>query len=167
MPPDSSSCYPLEVLDESIIREVVIREIAEVELLRVFELCTRHGAHSKVEQVNANGDIGRPLSLQWDSMLFLWSTRDFEPKYRIYKMSKNRNKAKNFADDALNESLPDGCERRTSLEYSTFCFSAKLSHRAQPGDDSSFILRLVDRTRYHCRALAMYIYLASLSVQLK
>ena len=68
-------------------------------------------------QAGASVDIGRPLSLKWDSMFVLWSTRDFEPKYRMYKMFKNWDKVKKFVDDALNECLPEGCERRTSLEW--------------------------------------------------
>ena len=47
-------------------------------------------------------------------MFVLWSTQDHEEKYRLYEMPKNWEKVKKFVDDAFNEYLPEGSERRTS-----------------------------------------------------
>ena len=61
--------------------------------------------------------VDRPISLEWDKMLVLWSTDDYEKKYTIYDRPGKWEKVKKFIDDALNECLPEGCERRTSLAW--------------------------------------------------
>ena len=63
----------------------------------------------------------RPLSLKWNSMLVVWSTEDYERTYSLYQMYRSWEKAKKFIDDALNECLPEGCGRRTSLEWWWSC----------------------------------------------
>lgn len=62
-------------------------------------------------------DIDRPLSLEWDTMFVLWSTHDYEKKHHMYTAVGTWSEVKQFVDDALNECLPEGCERRTSLEW--------------------------------------------------
>ena len=61
--------------------------------------------------------VDRPISLEWDKMLVLWSTDDYEKQYTIYDRPGKWERVKKFIDDALNECLPEGCERRTSLAW--------------------------------------------------
>ena len=63
----------------------------------------------------------RPVSHEWRWMLVIWSTRDYEEKYESYRSWGNWEKIEKFIDDALNECLPEGCERRTSLEWWWSC----------------------------------------------
>ena len=59
----------------------------------------------------------RLFSLEWTWMLSVWSTDDYEETYSLYQRFGCWEKMKKFVDDALNECLPEGCERRTSLEW--------------------------------------------------
>lgn len=59
----------------------------------------------------------RPVSRDWEWMLVLWSTETYEEAYSMYQIDGSWEKVKKFIDDALNECLPEGCERRTSLEW--------------------------------------------------
>ena len=63
----------------------------------------------------------RPVSHEWRWMLVIWSTRDYEEKYESYRSWGNWEKIEKFIDNALNECLPEGCERRTSLEWWWSC----------------------------------------------
>ena len=58
-----------------------------------------------------------PASRKWKCMLVLWDTRNYEETYATYQGRGSWERVKNFIDDALNECLPEGCERRTSLEW--------------------------------------------------
>ena len=58
-----------------------------------------------------------PVSREWNWMLVLWDTRDYEEAFATYQALGRWERVKNFIDDALNECLPEGCERRTSLEW--------------------------------------------------
>ena len=58
-----------------------------------------------------------PASRKWKRMLVLWDTRDYEETYDTYQRRGTWERVRNFIDDALNECLPEGCERRTSLEW--------------------------------------------------
>ena len=75
-----------------------------------------------IRQVGVSGlRMERPVSLEWRWMLVVWSTRDYEEQYESYKMWGNWPKVEKFIDDALNECIPEGCERRTSLEWWWSC----------------------------------------------
>ena len=71
-----------------------------------------------IRKVGATGlKFERPVSRKWDWMLVLWSTRDYEQRYATYQARGSWKRVETFIDNALNECLPDGCDRRTSLEW--------------------------------------------------
>ncbi|TBU52890.1 hypothetical protein BD310DRAFT_888743 [Dichomitus squalens] len=55
-------------------------------------------------------EIGRPLSLEWDRILYVWTNYDIEEKYFGYGFSRKGRfeAAKKIVDEAMNECLPDG-----------------------------------------------------------
>ena len=61
--------------------------------------------------------VERPVSHDSRMLLVVWSTRNYEKKFAEYRIMGNWEKVERFIDDALNECLPEGCERRTSLEW--------------------------------------------------
>ena len=61
--------------------------------------------------------ISSLVSQEWPWMFVLWSTRDYEQKYATYQMFGCWETVEKFIDNALNECLPEGCDRRTSLEW--------------------------------------------------
>ena len=61
--------------------------------------------------------IGRPLSLEWDKILFVWTNYNYEEKYRCNGLAlKGRfERAKKFVNEAMNECFPEG--KRTELRW--------------------------------------------------
>ena len=70
-----------------------------------------------VKEVGALLIIHRPLSLEWKMMLALWTNYDEEEKFAVFKATNSWKKVYWFIEDALNECLPPGVERRTSLQW--------------------------------------------------
>ena len=93
-----------DLMDESL--ALSIRRFATLDVMIHF-----------LGEVGARLTFERPVSRTLDWMLVLWSTDDYEEKYARYKMRGNWEKIEKFIDNALNECLPEGCERRTSLEW--------------------------------------------------
>ncbi|TBU21742.1 hypothetical protein BD311DRAFT_771646 [Dichomitus squalens] len=55
-------------------------------------------------------EIGRSLSLEWDSIIYAWTNYDADEKYFGYGLSQKGRfeRAKKLMDEAMNECLPEG-----------------------------------------------------------
>lgn len=69
------------------------------------------------ENTGAALSVERPISLERQWLFVLWSTEDVEEMYWMYRRIGNWRKLEAFIDAAMNECLPEGCERRSSLEW--------------------------------------------------
>ena len=96
-----------DVTDDQLADEELLRHLRRMSLFDVkLHFC--HQAGSKGLR------IGVPKSQEWKRMLVVWSTDDYE---KVYNWYDDWAKTGKFIDDALNECLPEGCKRRTSLAW--------------------------------------------------
>lgn len=140
-----------DLTDDHLADEDLVEHLRGIATIRVM----MHFVHA-----GADVYIDRPLSLEWDTMFVLWSTNDFEHKYRMYKILRKWDRVKKFMDDALNECLPQGCERRTSLEWwwsweNSFVSAVLARRSAEPGTDRASPLGSL------FRMMCVYILVAS------
>ena len=70
-----------------------------------------------IDEVGARLTVHRPLSQEWNMMLALWTNYDIDQKFARFRATNSWKKVFWFIEDALNESLPPGVERRTSLQW--------------------------------------------------
>ena len=61
--------------------------------------------------------VERPVSLEWQNILVVWSTDNYKEGYGMYAQFGTWKRVEKFIDDAMNECLPEGCQRRTSLAW--------------------------------------------------
>ena len=70
-----------------------------------------------IDEVGAHMTIHRPLSQEWKMMLALWTNYDIDQKRARFEATNSWKKVYWFIEDSLNENLPPGVERRTSLQW--------------------------------------------------
>lgn len=103
-----------DVTDDHLADEQLFHHLRRKSLLDVMAYFQREGGAFDLR-------IDLPLSQEWRRILVVWSTKDYEEMYNGYKWYGDWSKVEKFIDDALNECLPEGCERRTSLAWWKTC----------------------------------------------
>ena len=82
-----------------------------------LRIATRAVIMHFITEVGAHLTIRRPLSHEWEMMLALWTNYDIDQKFAVFKATNSWKKVYWFIEDALNECLPPGVERRTLLQW--------------------------------------------------
>ena len=101
---DFADLTPEQLADEKILPS--LRRMATIKVIAHIRSAT--GAMLKVDQ---------PVSLDWQWMLVIWTTDDVEEKYARYKRLGEWETIETFVNEAMNECLPEGSEKRTSLDW--------------------------------------------------
>ena len=109
-----------DITDDHLADEQLFHHLRRMALLNVISHFHREGGAFDLK-------IDLPLSQEWRRILVVWSTKDYEEMYNGYKWYGDWPKVEKFIDDALNECLPEGCERRTSLAWWKTCGSRHVS----------------------------------------
>ena len=104
--------------DEFDFADLTDAQLADERSLAVFRRIATIGviAHFR-RTTDAMIKVDNPVSLHWKRMLVIWSTDDFEEKYERYQHRGTWKTIWTFITEAMNECLPEGCERRMSLEW--------------------------------------------------
>ena len=128
--------------DEFDFADLTDAQLADERSLAVFRRIATIGviAHFR-RTTDAMIKVDNPVSLHWKRMLVIWSADDFEEKYERYQHRGTWKTIWTFITEAMNECLPEGCERRMSLEWwwsqdkneVRICLRAPLALMLNPG----------------------------------
>ena len=98
-----------DLTDEHLADEKILPTIRRIATLEVVSHLTRGACALGLT-------VDRPVSLEWQHILVVWSTDNYKEGYGLYKRG-SWERVEKFIDDAMNECLPEGCKRRTSLAW--------------------------------------------------